>query len=72
MKGRKMLSRTRSSVSLLATYCRALGLRRDDGATSVECALLVALIAIVIVVSVRFYGGAVVSLFRTYPELISS
>lgn len=69
MKGRMMLSKTMSSV---AASWQVFGRGRTEGATSAEYALLTALIAIVIVVSVRFYGGAVVGLFRTYPELISS
>ncbi|MEZ5232300.1 MAG: Flp family type IVb pilin [Acidimicrobiia bacterium] len=46
--------------------------RRCEAATSAEYALLIAMIAVVIVVAVAFFGRAVVGLFETYPELISS
>jgi Flp pilus assembly pilin Flp len=49
-----------------------LPLRCDRAATSAEYALLIGLIAVVLVIGVSFFGRAVISLFETYPELISS
>jgi Flp pilus assembly pilin Flp len=46
--------------------------RCDRAATSAEYALLIGLIAVVLVLSVSFFGRTVISLFETYPELISS
>ena len=48
-----------------------LTMRAEDGATAVEYALLVSLIAVAIIVAVRALGVSVSSLFQTVVTAVS-
>jgi Flp pilus assembly pilin Flp len=45
---------------------------RTSGSTASEYALLLGLLVMVLVISISMFGGAVSSLFSSYPQLISS
>ncbi len=45
---------------------------KTDGSTASEYALLLGLLVMVLVISISMFGGAVTSLFSSYPQLISS
>jgi pilus assembly protein Flp/PilA len=47
-------------------------LRRDEGVTAVEYALIAALLAVVIILAVTFLGGAVSSTFEHVGSAVSS
>ena len=57
-----MFSRITDTALRLHTRAQ-LGLRRDEGATAVEYALMVALIATVIILTVTALGGRINAIF---------
>jgi Flp pilus assembly pilin Flp len=57
----------------MTTFGRVGSRIRDPrGATSTEYALLLAFLAVVIVLSVRLFGGVLVDVFSLYPDLTTS
>lgn len=56
------------NVMILRTWLRARFASKEDGASMVEYAFLVALVAMVAIVAVKFLGGEVSTKFDTVGE----
>ncbi len=61
-----------TGYEFLASYIRALAARSERGASLVEYALLVALIAVVCIVAVTFLGKSAASKFDNVGSSIAS